>query len=384
MTKPSHIDIAIIGGGPGGLALARLLAVRGIAATVFELDADASTRGQGGSLDLHTDGGLRALELAGLTAGFERHARYDDQDFYIYDPAGARRYAEAGLGGERPEIDRGELRALLLDSLPAGAIAWGKRVTGVAPRADGGVDVICAGEPPRRFDLVVGADGTWSRVRPILSDTKPVYSGVAFVQLEIDAFDTQHPDLARLVPHGKMMALGERKVIIAQRNARENLRVYAAQLVPEAEVRELAARPIGELKAELLATYAAWAPELRALIERSGDHALVLPIHALPIGHTWPHKPGVTLLGDAAHVMSPFAGEGVNNAMRDALELALALTDALEHGGDWDAAIARYERDMFARVVESASDSATGIDDAVAPDALDKMIALARSHRPEA
>jgi 2-polyprenyl-6-methoxyphenol hydroxylase-like FAD-dependent oxidoreductase len=117
--------IAIVGAGPGGLALARILHVHGIAATVLELDAGPTARNQGGSLDLHAESGLRALELAGLTADFERAARYDDQDVYVYDAAGALLYAEVGAGGGRPEIDRAQLRRILLDSLPTGTIEWG-------------------------------------------------------------------------------------------------------------------------------------------------------------------------------------------------------------------------------------------------------------------
>jgi 2-polyprenyl-6-methoxyphenol hydroxylase-like FAD-dependent oxidoreductase len=371
--------IAIVGGGPGGLALAKLLAVHGIESTVLELDADPTARGQGGSLDLHADSGLRALELAGLRAAFDRVARYEDQDIYMYDPAGALLYEEAGLGGGRPEVDRGELRKLLIESLPAGTIEWGKRVTGVESLGDGRTRVRFDNEPAREFELVVGADGAWSRVRPLVSDVRPAYTGVSFVEVELDKFDARHPDLVDLVPHGKLMALGEHKALIAQRNARSNMRVYVALAVPESGARELATRSPSEIKAELLRQLAGWSPRLRALIERADDRALVLPICALPIGHSWTHRRGATLLGDAAHVMSPFGGEGVNNAMRDAVELALGLAARTD---DRDAAVARYEADMFARVVESAQDSAVGLDVAMSDDAAARMVEIVRSHRP--
>ena len=366
-------SIAIIGAGPGGLALARLLHVHGIAATVLELDAGPAVRGQGGSLDLHADAGLRALELAGLTADFERAARHDDQDVHIYDPAGELLYAEVGAGGGRPEIDRAQLRRILLESLPAGTIEWGTRVSRVEPLAAGG-RVHLANGGSRDFDLVVGADGAWSRVRPALTDERPAYTGVAFVELELADFDARHPDLARLVPHGKLIALGDRKTMIAQRNSDSVMRVYVAQLVDEARAKELATRPATEIEQALLREHAGWAPLLRAFIDRAGDRALVLPICALPIGHSWPHRRGITLLGDAAHVMSPFAGEGVNNAMRDAVELALAIVSD---------DVAGYEAAMFERVAATAHESAVGLEIAMAEDAAPRMVALMRSHHPD-
>jgi 2-polyprenyl-6-methoxyphenol hydroxylase-like FAD-dependent oxidoreductase len=365
--------IAIVGAGPGGLALARILHVHGIAATVLELEAGPTARNQGGSLDLHAESGLRALELAGLTAAFERAARYDDQDVYVYAASGALLYDEVGAGGGRPEIDRAELRRILLDSLPAGAIEWGKRVSSVVPLATG-ARVDFADGTSREFALVVGADGAWSRVRPALTDTRPAYTGVTFVELELADFDARHPDLVPLVPHGKLVAMGGRKTIIAQRSSNSVMRVYVARFVDEADARQLATRPASEIKQMLLHEHAEWAPQLRAFIERADDRALVLPICALPIGHTWPHHEGITLLGDAAHVMSPFAGEGVNNAMRDALELASAIAN-----GD----VARYEAAMFDRVAATAHESAVGLEIAMAEDAAQRMVALMRSHHPD-
>ncbi|HEY4241565.1 MAG TPA: NAD(P)/FAD-dependent oxidoreductase [Kofleriaceae bacterium] len=369
--------IAIIGAGPGGLALARILHVHGIAATVFERDESRVSRGQGGTLDLHTDGGLAALDAAGLRAEFERVARYEDQDVHIYDPGGALLYEEVGMGGERPEIDRAQLRALLIDSLPAGAIAWGSRVTRVE-LADQAI-VHCDGAAPRAFDLVVGADGLWSRVRPLLTDAQPSYTGTTFVELQLDDFDARHPELVALAPHGKLMALGGRKTFISQRNSDSQMRVYVAAVAPVDRARELTALSPAALRAALLAELDGWAAPLRAFVERAADHALVLPIYAFPAGHSWPHRRGATLLGDAAHVMSPFAGEGVNVAMRDALELAQAIANPAPA---LDAAVARYEAEMVERIRPSAEESARGLELAMAPDASPRMVELMRSHHP--
>lgn len=362
-------SIAIIGGGPGGLTLARLLFVRGIAATVYEADSSPDARGQGGSLDLHADTGLAALARAGLLDDFRGLARYEDQEARIYDHRGNLLHADApetAAASMRPEIDRKQLRDLLLRSLPADIVQWNARIAAVEPQPDGAMVVLADGTR-RRFDLVVGADGTWSKVRPALTDAKPAYSGTLFVELELDDLDADHPALAALVGRGKIFALGERKAIIAQRNANQNLRIYAAQQLPETAYRGLAP---AHVKAQLLDAFAAW--PFRAFLDAArDDRALALPIYQFPAGFTWPHRPGITLLGDAAHVMSPMAGEGVNNAMRDALELVDALED-----------IPRYEREMAVRIADSAQQSADVLALAMSDDGAAQMAAIMAAHAP--
>lgn len=77
----------------------------------------------------------------------------------------------------------------------------------------------------------------------------------------------------------------------------------------------------------------------------------------LPINHQWETQHGVTLLGYAAHPMFPFAGEGVNLAMFDATELALAIIIS----NDLTQAIHDYEEKMFSRSEKAASESSTNL-----------------------
>jgi 2-polyprenyl-6-methoxyphenol hydroxylase-like FAD-dependent oxidoreductase len=250
--------------------------------------------------------------------------------------------------GDRPEVDRSALRDILLASLPAGTVQWGRELREVYARADGAYDLAFGADMVGPFDLVVGADGAWSRVRPLVSRYRPQYCGLTFIEFGIDDVDASHPALSKLVGRGKISAEGDGKSMIVQRNANAHLRGYAIFRVPaDWADRTFDFASPASARARLMAELAGWAPELVALIAASNDLIVARAIHALPIGHHWPNRVGVTLLGDAAHVMSPFGGEGVNAAMLDAAELARHLAET----GDWIEAVRLYEQEMFERVV---------------------------------
>lgn len=371
--------IAIIGGGPGGLTLARLLKIKGIESTIFELDEHPLSRPQGGTLDLHTDSGLLALEQAGLTEEFKRFARYEDQEGRIYDTTGKLRFEDiAGLDRDRPEIDRTHLRQLLIDSLPEEAIRWGSKVRAVKPLPGGRYRIESDKGSLGDFDLIVGADGAWSIVRPLVSSAQPTYSGVTFIELGIDDVDRAHPEIARFVGHGKASVHGpDGRGMIAQRNSNSHIRAYLSFREPQ----EWLATAIDfssteRTRADLKRLLADWAPSLLALIDAANERIVARTLVALPVGHRWEHRQGVTLLGDAAHVMSPFGGDGVNLAMLDALLLAQALAASQ----DWDQAVARYEAEMFERVAGPAEDAAMGLKLFSSDGSLERAIEFFRSH----
>ncbi|UOZ04681.1 NAD(P)/FAD-dependent oxidoreductase [Amycolatopsis sp. WQ 127309] len=366
--------VTIVGGGLGGLTLARVLHTRGIAATVYELDASPAARDQGGTLDLHEESGQHALAEAGLTGAFREIAREEGEALRILDRHGVVRFEETAdaSGGTRPEVDRGALKRILVGSLPDGVVRWGTKVTAVAP----GRITLDTGEVVES-GLVVGADGAWSKVRPLLSDAVPVYSGLSFVEVHLSDVDTAHPAVAALVGPGSMFALADGKGLIAQRNGGGRVRVYAAVRAPAETVTGLVdpADPAGT-RARLLDVFAGFDAGLRALIAESDDTLIARPIHALPVGHRWARVPGVTLLGDAAHVMSPFAGEGANLAMLDAAELAVALADH----DDVESALSAYETALFPRAEEAARGSADNLVESFRPDAPAAMVDLMLSH----
>jgi 2-polyprenyl-6-methoxyphenol hydroxylase-like FAD-dependent oxidoreductase len=371
---PSHPSIAIVGAGPGGLMLARILHVAGIAATVFEQEAHALERPQGGTLDLHTDSGQLALVRAGLEAEFHSIARYEDQGSRIYDKHGMLLFADDDAAdADRPEVDRTALREILLRSLPPGTIRWNHALRKVRPNENGTFALQFDGTTAGPFDLVVGADGTWSRVRALVSAYRPQYTGLSFIEFGIDDVDRSHPSLAALVGRGKLDAQGDGRGLIVLRNGNAHLRGYAIFRVPIdwADATFDFSSPAAA-RARLADEFDGWASQLVDLIRASNDHIVARPIHALPVGHHWTNRPGVTLLGDAAHVMSPFGGDGVNMAMLDGAELGRHIAES----DDWREAVRCYEAEMFTRVAAPAADAA----DAVATELSHIGLALSIRH----
>lgn len=359
-----NLRVGIIGGGPGGLLLARLLQRGGTEVTVFERDAHADERPQGGSLDLHAETGQRAMRLAGLEAEFTAAARPEHQGDRLYDAGGMLLFDRDGSSDDRPEIDRSALRRILLRSLKPGTVRWGAKVGAVEPGAGGAR--IMVGRVSHEFDLVVGADGAWSRARPVLTDVRPCYQGVTLVELGFDV--VRHPDVDALVGGGKMFAVGDNRVIIAQRNADGHIRGYVGLRMDEDHSRAWAALPHETIRGKALDAFANWAPELVQLIV-AGDLLAVRPLYALPIDHRWVPRAGITLIGDAAHLMSPFSGEGVNLALADAADLATAVTSS--HLG----ALAAFEERMAVRAKTAAESAATGLEIAFSHEGSAPMLA---------
>lgn len=326
------IRIAIVGGGPGGLVLARVLHRNGIAATVFEADESPTTRPQGGSLDLHPESGQRALREAGLEREFRAVARPEGQALRILDPTGAVLVEHTSDDDmARPEVERTDLRDLLLASLPAGMVAWGRRLSPVDHSrrlhfTDGTI---------AECDVLVGADGAWSRVRPLLTEAEPTPTGK--IGIELGTVPAGHP-AADLVGRGSLWVIGDGVVLAGQRAADGTVRAHLS----------LRADRDGPDPT------AGWSPTVTALADAARGPVIRREHAVLPVGLTWPSRPGVTLLGDAAHLM-PSVGEGANQAMLDALELGLALA---AHPADPDVAIHTYEQEMFARTAPIAAECA--------------------------
>ncbi|WFB83998.1 MULTISPECIES: NAD(P)/FAD-dependent oxidoreductase [Streptomyces] len=355
MNSPTPVNarISIIGAGPGGLTCARVLRQHGIAATVYDREPDAASRDQGGSLDLHEEDGQLALREAGLLAEFFALARTESQEERRIDPAGrllGHRLPDEGETA-RPEIDRGQLRDMLLRSLDEGAVRWGRTLASVGEPAEGPRTLTFTDGSTVETDLVIGADGAFSRVRAAVSAAVPRYTGVGFLEAWFDDMEVAHPELSALVGKGSAHVSDGERGLFAQRSSGGHLRVYLMRRVPADWLAEGGLRPddTDRIRARLLGEYAGWAPELLRMITDNDGPYVDRPLFALPVPHTWPHAPGLTLLGDAAHLMPPL-GAGVNLAMLDAAELALALAGS----ATVEDAVRGYEEVMLPRSAEIA------------------------------
>ena len=349
MTPP----ITIIGAGLGGLTLARVLHVHGIPATIYEAEPSADARTQGGQLDIHQHNGQLALEAAGLTAEFKGIIREGGEASRALSPAGTVLFEESDDGtGGRPEVLRGDLRQILIDSLPEGTIQWGRKLTAVVPLGTGRHQLTFADGSTVTSSLLVGADGAWSKVRPLLSDATPEYSGTTFIETYLYDVDVRHPAAAEAVGSAAMYALTPGKGITAHREAGNIIHTYI-QLNRSAEWIAAINFATDGAAATVAAEFDAWAPELTALITDGETAPVPRMIYALPDGHRWERVPGVTLLGDAAHLMPP-SGEGANLAMFDGAELGKAIA---AHPGDIEAALAAFEAAMFPRSLAEAADA---------------------------
>ena len=350
MTTP----VTIVGAGLGGLTLARVLHIHGIPATIYEAEPSAEARMQGGQLDIHEHNGQLALKAAGLFNEFLDLIREGGEATRVLDPHGKVLFdkPDDGMGG-RPEVLRGDLRRILLDSLPAETIQWGKKLTAVVALGDSRHELAFADGSTVGADLLVGADGAWSKVRPRLSAAKPEYVGATFVETYLYDADKRHAAAAEAVGGGALFALAPGKGIFAHREAGGVLHTYVALNRPAEWIAGIDFTDAAAATARVAAEFDGWAPALTALITDGEIAPIPRMIYALPNGHRWAHVRGVTLLGDAAHLMPP-SGEGANLAMFDGAELGKAIAARPD---DIEAALTAYEEALFARSGPAATDA---------------------------
>jgi len=342
MTTP----VTIVGAGLSGLTLARVLHLHDVPVTVYDADCSAEARTQGGQLDLHAHNGQLALQMAGLDAEYRS---------ILNEGGAAQRVSDRHaviLGDvpddgsmEKPEALRGDIRRILLESLPAGTVQWDKKLISATSLGNGQHELYFTDGSTVATEILVGADGAWSKVRPLLSGDKPTYAGMSYIDTYLHDVDNQHPASAPVVGGGALYALEPGEGFLAHREAGNNIHTYVIMSRPVEWFADIDFADADHTRARIAAEFAEWAPELIALVADSDTAPVLRSIYQLPDRHHWARVPGVTLLGDAAHVTVP-GGEGANVAMLGGAELGQAIA---AHPGDVEAAFAAYEAAMFPR-----------------------------------
>lgn len=380
-----NISIAIVGGGPAGLTLARLLQLKNAHIKVYERDFNKEARVLGSPLDMHEDSGLAALRKADLLDEFKKTYRPGADKMLIVNEKADILFSdhdtkpEENFGAEhfRPEIDRGPLRNMLLESLYPETVIWDSHFLSMEPQNKGWLLHFKNGTSAYA-DLVIAADGAHSKIRPYLTNNRPVYSGV--IMLEGIVSKEHAPNINTLINGGKIMAFGNSKNILMGQKGNGDLGFYVSFKADE-DWAANSGLDFSDSKAVLQwfkTEYPEWGEIWYELFEKAAIPFIPRPVYAMPLDQTWETKSNVTLMGDAAHVMPPFAGEGANMAMLDALELSECLTD--NHYSTLQEAISQYEITMRKRAATATKESLDNGERMHSETALTTMLEFFKGH----
>jgi 2-polyprenyl-6-methoxyphenol hydroxylase-like FAD-dependent oxidoreductase len=386
----SNKKIAIVGGGPGGLTLARLLQLKGLNVQVYERDINEHARVQGFPLDMHEESGWVALRNANLIEEYKKHVLQDANKKIIVNERAEILYSDHEINSNkeeldcepsRPEISRGALRKVLLDSLVKDTVVWDSHFISMEKHNEGWILHFKNGSSVYA-DLVIAADGANSKIRPYITETSAFYSGITMVEINIDNAEKITPEIYGLMNGGKIMAYGDGKNILGGQKGNGDLGFYAS-FKPD-ENWALDSKLDFSNRTQLLSwfkkEYSEWSSIWYELFDNAIMPAVPRRIYCMPFDQIWESQPNLTLLGDAAHVMPPFAGEGANTSMFDALELSKCLLS--DQYPTLQEAIADYEGRMRSRAAKAAKQSLENGELMHSYGALNKMLNLQdRSNR---
>lgn len=385
-----------------------------------------------GSLDLHDESGLAALKECGIYEDFLKLTGECSEAQKVADKDGTIIYADKGELSERPEISRHALTSLITENLPEESIKYEHKLFAVSrstnSNSDTKVELDFGAQGKETFSLVIGADGAWSRVRNALTDTKPYYTGTQVITATIPNITKTYPHLSSLVGQGSFSALAYRHGVMSQRGSGDSARIYIFLSLPEQEdyaktsgwesadfksaknqlltdskllglfgekIKELVSVACDEeakiassssttsttstntntdpdsISTPNPSTSTSTSTSTESPTEPKSGPIPMKPLYTLPPNTSFAHDPtaSTTAIGDAAHLMPPWAGEGVNLAMWDSLLLSHAIVKAFEQSQSqdqsqdtsfrtaFDPLLSAFETEMFMRAGEKAEET---------------------------
>jgi 2-polyprenyl-6-methoxyphenol hydroxylase-like FAD-dependent oxidoreductase len=377
----NYPHVAIIGAGIGGVALAVACLHRGIPFTLYERDRSFDARAQGYGLTLQqASNAIKGFGLFSLKGGVNstRHVVHTTEGKEIVE-WGMRTHINFNESPKRRNvhIPRQALRIAMLEQLgEPEAVQWGHSLVGFKQCADKSVELsfqVNGEMKDVKADLVVGADGVRSVVRSLLigEDSTPLRYLGYMVILGICSLEALE---------GVESSLLDSATVFQTVNGHERIYMMPYSLdsimwqlsfpIPEEEAKAMSARGAQALKAEACRR-TQWHKPIPEILSAtpmeliSGypvyDRELLKPELMEKVG-------AVTLIGDAAHPMSPFKGQGANQALLDALALARHISIACTPFSKWreiglrELVLTEFEKEMLERSASKVKDSAEAVE----------------------